>query len=154
MCSSLRLTNKYRVGLLHIIRKLRRSISRIAQPFRTKKNSPHRYDPIPLSLPGGPRSSSASRVRMSLLSILIALVVSLLVIIPLLLLLIRYINLGSLPITTESVAYDRAKYGDMLTWDKHSLIIDGKRTLIVGGYVSYQPRDGLYASDPINWSIP
>ncbi|KAJ3053237.1 hypothetical protein HK097_004746 [Rhizophlyctis rosea] len=74
---------------------------------------------------------------MSPLAILITVLMILIVVIALILLLNRYVSLGSLPITTASVAYDRFKYGHILTWDKHSLILHGKRTLILGGEFHY-----------------
>jgi hypothetical protein len=50
-------------------------------------------------------------------------------------------NLGSLKITTESVAYDEVSYGHILKWDKYCFYLHGK-PLLVWNYnitISYCP---------------
>src|SRR4051794_30146495 len=44
---------------------------------------------------------------------------------------------GTLPITTTECAYDRAKYGHILNWDKYCLYIHGNPTLILSGEFHY-----------------
>ncbi|KAL0088377.1 glycoside hydrolase family 35 protein [Phycomyces blakesleeanus] len=44
---------------------------------------------------------------------------------------------GTLNITTESVAYDRALYNTTLDWNKHTLIVDGEETMILSGEFHY-----------------
>ncbi|KAL1920508.1 uncharacterized protein VTP21DRAFT_885 [Calcarisporiella thermophila] len=50
----------------------------------------------------------------------------------------RYRQRGTLQhITTSSVAYDRERYGHILNWDRHSLSIHGRRTLLYSGEFHY-----------------
>jgi hypothetical protein len=44
---------------------------------------------------------------------------------------------GVLKVTTEAVAYDKSTYSSILDYDKYSMIINGKRTLIISGEFHY-----------------
>ncbi|KAJ3326710.1 hypothetical protein HDU76_012715 [Blyttiomyces sp. JEL0837] len=46
---------------------------------------------------------------------------------------LRLNSLGTMPITTDQVRYDQDSNGDVLSWDKHSLMIDGQRVMILSG---------------------
>ncbi|KAI9254713.1 glycoside hydrolase superfamily [Helicostylum pulchrum] len=46
-------------------------------------------------------------------------------------------TLGSLDITTTSVAYNRTRYHDFLDWDKYALTIEGEPTQILSGEFHY-----------------
>ena len=46
-------------------------------------------------------------------------------------------NLGQLPITTSSVAFDHSRYGKIITWDKHTFYIKGKPFPIISGEFHY-----------------
>jgi hypothetical protein len=46
---------------------------------------------------------------------------------------LRRINLGNLPITTASVAYNQAAYGNILTWDKYAFKINGEPVMLCSG---------------------
>ena len=45
--------------------------------------------------------------------------------------------LGTLDISTESVAYDHDKYGHLLNWDKHCFYIRGEPILLISGEFHY-----------------
>ncbi|KAH6581194.1 hypothetical protein BASA60_002578 [Batrachochytrium salamandrivorans] len=49
----------------------------------------------------------------------------------------RRTNLGVLPITTSSVAFDQAAYGHIITWDKHRFYLHGKPIMLISGEFHY-----------------
>jgi hypothetical protein len=50
---------------------------------------------------------------------------------------LRRKNLGQLPISTQSVAYDHESLKHILTWDKYCVYIHGKPTMIISGEFHY-----------------
>ncbi|KAI8904701.1 glycoside hydrolase superfamily, partial [Gorgonomyces haynaldii] len=46
-------------------------------------------------------------------------------------------NMGSLPYTTEELAFDHDTFGHLISWTKHSILIHGKPTVLVSGEFHY-----------------
>ena len=47
------------------------------------------------------------------------------------------LKIGSLPISTESVAFDHERFGSTISWNKNTLLIKNKPVIILSGEFHY-----------------